>query len=450
MLDLRILQENPELVAETMNKRGLSGNSIVKTFLEMDSSRRALITKIDIFKKERNDISAKGKKPTAEEIEKVKEIKTKTAELETALKELTARWQETYDLIPNIARPDTPNGKGEADNVDVYAWTPTDGEIPASKINKPGSATKFMPEFPSHANKNFKGAHHIDIGKALDIIDNEQSAIVSGSRFTYIKNEGALLQYALFELLKDKLITEGFIPVVPPLLVRERALYGTSHFPADKEQVYKIDGSNVEDNNQLYLVGSSEPSNFALYMDKTLDIKDLPIKLMAYTTCFRSEAGSWGKDTRGIKRVHQFDKLEMDLICHPDESNELAENYLLGINKWLLQTLEIPFRIVRKCFGDMGYYASHAQWDPEAWLPSQQEFMEVGTSTNTTDYQARRLNIKFTDVDGQKKFAHTVNDTGVAMGRMIIAIIDNYQQPDGSVKIPKSLQKYIGKEIISK
>jgi len=448
MLDIAFIRNNPDLVKASIKKRSSGSSKSVDKLLDLDKDIRLKITKIEKFQQERNKISSTGQKPSEEDIVKVKNLKSQIASLEKEKKTQQQVFQALLDYIPNIPRDDTPNGNSEEQNLDIYAWTPEHGEISTNKLNAPGASLKYMPTTPPHTNDNFTMRDHVEIGKILNIIDVKQSAKVSGSRFCYLLNDAVLLQYSLFELLKNKLIKEGFIPMVPPLLVKERSLYGTSHFPADKEQIYKIDTSNVEENTRLYLVGSSEPSLFSYYMDKTVEVKDLPIKMFAYTSCFRSEVGSWGTDVRGIKRVHQFDKLEMDVICHPTESEEMAEEYLLGINKWLFRSLEIPFRIVRKCYGDMGYLASHTQWDPESWLPSQNKFMEVGTSTNTTDYQARRLNIKFRNANGTKQFVHTCNDTGVAIGRTIISIIDNYQQKDGSVKIPKILQEYMGKDVI--
>jgi seryl-tRNA synthetase len=255
------------------------------------------------------------------------------------------------------------------------------------------------------------------------------------------------LQYSLQQLVFNELIKREFVPIIPPLLVKDCVLYGTSHLPEGKDQIYRIEAEYVEDSQQLNLVGSSEPANFAYFMDKTLSAEDLPIKLFAYTTCFRSEAGSWGRDTKGIKRVHQFDKIEMNAVCLPEQSEKIFEEFL-SVNEWLLQSLKLPYRLVLKCTGDAGYLASAKQIDSEVWLPGQREFMEVMTDTNTTDFQARRLHIKFRTSDGEKGYVHTVNDTGIAMGRMLIAILENYQQADGTIKVPEVLQPYMGKDTI--
>jgi seryl-tRNA synthetase len=228
--------------------------------------------------------------------------------------------------------------------------------------------------------------------------------------------------------------------------VRERSLFGTSHFPEGRDQVYEIKTDNVEEPLPLFLVGSSEPANFSYFMDKTLEEAELPIKVFASTPCFRSEAGSWGRDVRGIKRVHQFDKIEMNAVATEAQSAELYREFG-EINEWLLQSLELPYRIVDKCTGDAGYLATHRQRDVEVWMSGSGEYMEVMTDTNTTDYQARRLNIRYRPSDGGSlRYAHTVNDTGAAMGRLLIAILDNYQQPDGSVLVPRTLRPLMGKD----
>jgi seryl-tRNA synthetase len=306
-----------------------------------------------------------------------------------------------------------------------------------------------MPQFPVHADKvDFEPKNHLDLGVKLGIIDKEQAAKVSGTRFTYLIGGLAQLQYALQRFVIDELIRRGFTLIIPPLLVKERALYGTSHFPESRDQIYAIKNDNVEEGNQLFLLGSTETANFAYYMDRVIDEVQLPIKLVAYAPAFRSEAGSWGKDTKGIKRLHQFDKIEMDVVCTPDQSDAIFDE-LLCVNEWLMQSLQIPYQLAFKCTGDAGYYASSKQIDPEFWLPVQKEFMEMGTDTNATDFQARRLNIKFKDKQGNKAFVHTVNDTGVAMGRMLIAILEHYQQSDGSIKVPEVLKTLMGKDFIS-
>ncbi len=435
MLDVKFIRENKELVQENTKNRKVSIN--IDELLADDDLRKDLQVEIDVLRRDLN--SSSKSKPTPEQIKVLREKGNKISTLEKELKEIQGKIFEKMSWIPNISSPDMPIGKGEEDNDEIAVWTPENGYLDKSKLGKGNSAQLYM-------KVNEEGKHHIEIGEHLDIIDNKQSALTSGSRFTYLKGDGAILEFALFDLLSKKLIRDGFIPMIPPLMVKEQVLFGTSHFPEGREQVYKIDRSNVEEGSELFLVGSAEPALFSYYMDKIVPEKDLPIKMFALTPCFRSEVGSWGKDVRGIKRVHQFDKLEMNVVAHPSESNQIFEE-LRGVNEWLLQSLKIPYRLLNKCTGDCGYAATHKQYDVEVWLPAQKEFMEVMTDTNATDYQARRLNIKYRSGE-EKEYVHTVNDTGIAMGRMIIAIIDNYQQPDGSVRIPDVLQEYMGKEVI--
>lgn len=441
MLDINFIREHPKEVAENTKNRKV--NIDINHVLEIDAKYRELAIIVQKLREERNILtdSLKKGKPSPEQIVHGKKLKEKLEIEEHAMQAVREERDNFLLRIPNMSSPDMPIGKGEEDNVEVKVWLPEKGYVSKEKLGKGYDARKHMPVL-----ENAK--HHVEIGEILDIIDTKQSSLTSGSRFAYLKKEAVLLQYALFDLLSKKLLNEGFIPMIPPLLVKEKVLIGTSHFPEGRDQVYKIETTNVEDNNDLFLVGSSEPPLFSYYMDKIVSEKELPIKMFALTSCFRSEVGSWGKDVRGIKRVHQFDKLEMDCVTTPEQSEEVMEQ-LLVINEWLLQELKLPYRIINKCTGDCGYNASYQQYDVEVWLPGQQEFMEVMTDTNATDYQSRRMNMKYVTENNEKKYVHTVNDTGCAMGRMIIAILDNYQQKDGSVIIPQVLQKYIGKEKIS-
>ncbi len=442
MLDIKFIREHPDEVKENIKRRQLTGEQFdVDAFLEVDKKRSELIGEVEALRARRNELSSQKGKPSPEVIEEGKKLKEQIKELEEKLGEIEKKWQWYMDWFPNMLHPDVPDGAGDEENIEFIAWIPGKGYLQKDKIGGRGKSSEFMPKF------DFKAKDHLDLGESFDIIDIEQSAKVSGSRFAYLKNEAALMQYGLFEILKNKLIEEGFTPMIVPLLVKERALYGSSHFPGDADQVYKVNTEYVEEGNQLYLIGSSEPSLFSYYMDKTVDGKDLPQKFFAYTSCFRTEVGSWGKDVKGIKRVHQFDKLEMDLICKPEESDKM-QDYLLEINEWFFQTLGIPYHVIMMCAGDAGYFATARKYDLEAWLPSQQEFIELGSNTNAWDFQARRYNTKYIDENGERKFVHNVNDTGCPMGRTIIAILDNYQQPDGSVVVPEVLRPYVGKDVL--
>jgi len=455
MIDPKLIRENPERIKQIINSgRGNAQKANIDRWLELDKMRLDLKQAIEAYNHKRNEISKIGStnpeeaKRLAQELKSEYDINT----LNTEIAAIENEWNEIAAWIPNIPLEGLmPLGKGEEDNLVLKVWTPNKGyENIEPYIYSEGSA-RFMPKGIIHSDKpEMPGIHHLDLGEALGVINNQQGAHVAGTRFTYIIEDLALLQYALQQFMFEKLIKEGFKLIVPPLLVKEKVVYGTSHFPEQKDQIYKIENEFLEDNNQLYLLGSSEPSNFALYMDRVIEEEKLPYKMFSYTPCFRSEVGSWGRDVRGIKRVHQFDKIEMDVICKPEESNQVFD-YLLGINEWILQNLKLPYQLVQKSTGDAGYLASASQVDPEVWLSAQQTFMEIGTDTNATDYQARRMNIKIKRADGSTELAHTVNDTAIPMGRMLIAIIENYQQSDGTVKIPEILMPYFGnKEFLGK
>ncbi|MCL4397725.1 serine--tRNA ligase [Patescibacteria group bacterium] len=446
MLDIKYIREHPEEVRQNIiNRRVDPARADVDKLLLLDGRKNKLIVEIETMRATRNRLAEElkdEKKRTPEKIDEGKKLKEGIDILEKELAEVETDFQNVMDWIPNMLLPDVPIGKGEDDNLEIKAWTPKEGNFPKDKLGLKDSSEKWMPAF------KFPAKDHVELGKELDIVDTEQSALVSGSRFYYLKNEAVLLQYAVFELLKEKLLKEGFTPMVVPLLVKGRVLYGSSHFPGDADQVYKIENKNVEENTDLYLVGSSEPSLFGYYLDKTLDHTQLPQKFFAITSCFRSEVGSWGKDVRGIKRVHQFDKLEMDTLTLPEKSGEM-QDYLLGINEWLLQQLKLPYHVILMCSGDAGYFATAKKYDFEVWLPVSKTFVEMGSDTDATDFQARRYNTKFVTKDGEKEFVHNVNDTGITNARTIIAILENYQNPDGTVTVPEVLQKYVGRKLIT-
>lgn len=440
MLDIKFIRENKEKIKENnLNRKVGPEKADVDKLLQLDEKYRKLLFESETLRSERNKLSEAG--DGADRV-KGQEIKGNLKKIEKDLETLKKEIDSILAWVPNVLSDDTPVGKDENDNIDIKVWLPEGGYLEKSQLGKGFEVADKMPRL------TFEGKDHVELGKSLDVIDVEQSGVVSGSRFSYLKNEAVILQYAIFELLFKELLKRNFTPMIVPLLVKEKVLFGTSHFPEGFEQVYRIANENVEEKNQLFLVGSSEPPLFAYGMEKRFKEEELPFKMCAFSSCFRSEVGSWGKDVRGIKRVHQFDKLEMDAICLPEQSINIFEE-LISINEWLMQSLKLPYRVIQKCSGDAGYAASHKQYDVEVWRTAVGEFMETMTDTNTTDYQARRLNIKYLKKNGEKGFCHTVNDTGVAMGRIILAILENYQKEDGSVKIPEVLRQYVGKDTIS-
>lgn len=446
MLDIRFVKENQELVAQNLKNRKIKTVDLDQLVAFYDEYL-VLLKKVEDHRAIRNKLTEDISKVAADSRQKLiaeaSEIKSEIQKLEQELDEKKFRYEEILVRVPNMLSPNTPIGNGDPDHKIVKVWLPETGYLKDAEKYEYFDLS-YMP-----AKTDFKHKDHIELGENLQLIDTSQSAKVSGSRFCYLLNEAVLLQDALASFLKAELLRRGFMPMVPPVLVKERALFGTSHFVEGRDQVYEIEDTNVEENNKLFLVGSSESPNFAFFMDKVLDAKDLPAKVYANTSCFRSEVGSWGKDVRGIKRVHQFDKLEMDVVCRPDQSQQVFDE-LEEINEWLYQSLKIPYRVVNKCSGDCGYNATHFQYDNELWRPGEREFMELGSNTIATDYQARRMNIRFKD--GSKlDYVHTVNDTGIPFGRMLIAVLENYQNFDGSVTVPEVLKKYTGfDKIISK
>ena len=282
---------------------------------------------------------------------------------------------------------------------------------------------------------DFDARDHVDLGTALGILDVERAAKVSGSRFGFILGELAMVEFALVRYAMDNLTRHGFVPVVPPVLVREHALFGTGFFPGTAEQVYAI----PEDD--LFLVGTSEVPIAAFHADEIFEADQLPIRYAGYSTCFRREAGTYGKDTRGIFRVHQFDKVEMFSFVEPEQSGA-EHDFLLAREEELIGGLELPYRVVNVAAGDLGDSAAK-KYDIEAWFPSQQRYREVTSTSNTTDYQARRLKIRYRAERGNR-FVHTLNGTAIAVGRILIGLMENHQQADGSIRIPDALASYTG------
>jgi len=319
--------------------------------------------------------------------------------------------------IPNLPLDDVPFGKDERENVVSKEW---------------GEKTKF----------DFKPKNYLEIAENLDLIDLKRAAKTSGTRFSFLKREAALLEFALVNLAFENLIPEGFVPVIPPFMIKPEPFRGMGYLERGAEEVYYLPKDD------LYLIGTAEQIIGPMHMDEVLDEKELPKRYVGFSSCFRREAGSYGKDTKGIFRVHQFDKVEMFSFCRPEKSKE--EHLLfLKMEEKLMQALEIPYRVVQMCTGDLGDPAA-AKYDLEAWLPSEDRYRETHSTSNCTDFQSRRLNIRYKGKDGKLDFVHTVNGTAFAIGRTLIAIIENYQQKDGSVVVPEVLQKYCGFKEIKK
>ena len=408
MLDIQFIRDNPEKVKKGVSAKQLDPK-LVDEVLSLDKKRRELLAEIEELRAKRNQ-AAKAKK-----VEEGKKIKLQLQKLEPELREVESKFKEALYQIPNIVAPDVPEGKDESENKVLRKW---------------GEPKKF----------DFKPKDHLELGEALDIIDVKRAAKVSGTRFGYLKGDATLLEFALINLALETLIKEGFIPVTPPALIKKQAMRGMGYMEhGGEEDMYVLEKDGI------VLVGTSEQSIGPMHINEVFEAKDLPKRYVAFSSCFRREAGSYGKDTRGILRVHQFDKVEMFSFTKPEDSDKEHE-FLLSLQEKFFQALDIPYKVVEMCSGDLGAPAAR-KYDLEAWMPGQGKYREITSTSNTTDFQARRLNIKYQD-KGKTKFIHTLNGTAFAIGRTIIAILENCQQKDGSVVIPKVLQKWVGKDKI--
>ena len=415
MIDIKFIRENPDAVRASQKGRG-EDTSIVDQLLAIDETRRTAITEFETLRAEQNTLSksvgaAKGEEKAAL-LENAKELANKVKAADTKRAEIEAQADAIAMQLSNLLDPDAPIG-GEADFVVIeHVGTPRD-------FTKDG----------------FEPKDHVELGKLLGAIDTERGAKVAGSRSYYLTGVGALLEFALVNYAISSATKAGFIPVIPPVLVNPAAMEGTGFLGQAAENVYHLERDEV------YLVGTSEVPLAAMHMDEILPVEKLPLRYAGYSTCFRREAGTYGKDTRGIIRVHQFDKVEMFSFCKPEDAKE-EHKRLLQWEKDFLNAMEIPYRVIDVASGDLGSSANR-KFDIEAWIPTQGTYREVTSTSNCTEFQARRLNIRYKDSDGTKAIA-TLNGTLVAIPRMIVAILENHQNADGSVNVPKALQPFLG------
>jgi len=408
MVDINLLRSDPDRFRKATADKQID-SSIVEKTLELDKKYRDVLIKTEDLRAERN-ITAKSR-----DIEKGKEIKNKLKTLEPELKQLEEEFKKLVKQIPNPAQEDVKVGANDTENEITKTW---------------GEKTHF----------DFEPKDHLELGEKLDIIDVARATKVSGARFYYLKGDGVRLEMALIQYAFDTLGKEGFVPIMPPALIRKESMDGMGYLEhGGEEDMFTLDKDG------LILVGTSEQSIGPMHMDEKLDFKNGPIRYMGYSPCFRREAGSYGKDTRGILRVHQFNKVEMFSFTR-QEDGEAEHELLLSLEEKLFQGLQIPHQVVKMCTGDLGAPAAR-KYDIEAWIPTQEKYREVTSTSTTTDFQSRRLNIKYDD-KGESKFAHMLNGTAFATGRTMIAIMENNQNEDGSINIPEVLQKYMGKERI--
>ena len=415
MVDITIIREKPQEIQKAAAAKGVTVD--IETVLDLDKQFQSLQREIQTVREERNAL-AKGitGKPTPEQVEKGKKVKETLDTKEQAFQKIETELKALLLAIPNPSKPDVKVGKDDSEN-----------EV----MKMVGTPRKFT----------FKPKDHLELGEALGIIDVKQAAVVSGARFDYLLGDGALLENALRQFAFDTLTKEGFIPVSPPVLVKHEIMEGLGYTAmGEAENIFSLDKDG------LYLVGTSEQSVVPLHMNDVLQKEDLPRRYVSYSSSFRREAGSYGKDTKGIFRVHQFNKVEMVSFVAEGEDDKEHE-FLLALEEKFFQLLDIPYQVVTICTGDLGFNAAR-KYDLEAWIPSQEKYREVTSASTTTDFQSRRLNMRYQDGE-QRKYLQVLNGTAFSMNRPIIAILENYQQEDGSVHIPEVLQKYMGKDKIA-
>ncbi len=421
MLDIELLRKDPEWVKERLSTRDKAYAELVDKALELDRERRAILKEIERLRAERNAKSKEiGKlkkegKDTAELEAEVKNLREGIEKYEVELSEVETKLREVMLSIPNLPHESVPVGEDESQNVEVRRW---------------GKPREF----------NFQPRPHWEIGERLGIIDFERAGKLSGSRFSVLLGWGAKLERALINFMLDLHSRKGYKEVLPPHLVRPEILVGTGQLPKFEEELYKCERDD------LYLIPTAEVPLTNLFRDEILSEDQLPIYMVSYTPCYRREAGSYGKDIRGLIRQHQFNKVELVKIVKPEHSYEELEK-LTADAEDILQALGLPYRVVLLCTGDMGF-ASAKTYDIEVWFPSQGRYREISSCSNCEDFQARRMNTRYRDSQGKLHFVHTLNGSGLAVGRTLSAILENYQQEDGSVIVPPALRDYLGVDVI--
>jgi seryl-tRNA synthetase len=419
MLDIKLIRETPEVVRQNLVKRGdLEKLKLLDKLINYDKKWREHTTRLNELRRKRNELTIqianlkKIGKDAGKEIKEAKRIDNEITALEKETANLHEKIRSILMVLPNLLHESVPVGKDERNNVTIRTW---------------GTPPKF----------NFPVKDHIDLGLGLDIMDVERAGKVAGARFFYLKREGVLLDLALMNFALNEMVKKGYIPIEPPFLMRRRPYEGVIALTDFEEMLYKIEGED------LYLIATSEHPMAAMYMDEILNAEQLPIKFVGISTNFRKEAGAHGKDTRGIFRTHQFNKIEQFIFCRPEDSWKMHEELIRNAEE-LIRKLEIPYRVVNVCTGDIGMVAAK-KYDLEVWMPAQNTYREAISCSNCTDYQARRLNIRYREKEGTppKGFVHTLNSTAIATGRTMVAILENYQQEDGSVIIPEVLRPYM-------
>jgi len=422
VIDLKKLREEEEIFREALRKRG-QPDELVDEILELDERRRKLITKLNSLRAERNRLSKEvskakkeGKNPR-EIIEQSKRIGEEIRDMEREISSVKEKLESLLLTFPNVPHVSTPVGESEKDNVVVKKW---------------GEPRRF----------DFEPKAHWDLGPMLGLMDFERASRISGSRFVILRSQLALLERALINFMIDVHVEEhGYVEILPPHLVKREAITATGQLPKFEEELYNTQPDD------MFMIPTAEVPLISMHMNEILFEEDLPLKYVAYTPCYRREAGSYGKDVRGMVRVHQFDKVELVWFTKPEESYEALEKLTSHAEK-ILQKLELPYRVVELCTGDLGFAAAKT-YDIEVWLPSYNDYKEISSCSNTEDFQTRRGNIRYRRKDNKLDYPHTLNGSGLAVGRTLIAIMENYQRSDGRIDVPKVLKPYMkGLEVI--
>jgi seryl-tRNA synthetase len=436
MLDIKFIREHSDELKTAIRNKGIALD--LDALLAADGERVKLVREIEELRELKNKLNddvtrAEDKAERQGIIEKGKKIKGQLAELEPKFAETERKFDGLMVMVPTIPSPDTPVGKGEEDNKEIFHW---------------GEPKTF----------GFKPKDHIELGRALDILDFEKGTKVGGFRGYYVKNDGVLLVMGIMMYAIHKMVEKGYRPMIPPTLVKGFALFGSGYFKGleynpEIDEIYQIATSDKEASGEAskdkkFLVGTAEPSLLAYYSGETLKQEDLPIKVCGYSQCYRSEIGSYGKEVKGMYRVHEFMKVEQVVIAEADieKSNKLQDE-MTGISGEMHEELGLPYRRLQICTGDMSA-GKYRAFDLEAWLPGMNRWAETGSASNFLDWQARRLDVKYVDKNGNKKFAYLLNNTALPSPRIFIAILENYQREDGKIDVPEVLQKYVGKNVI--
>lgn len=418
MLDIKFIRENKDLIATAAKRKRLDFE--VDQLLAVDDERLALLAEVEKMRSEQNLGSEKISSATAEErdrlIDEMKKIKDDLQSKEETLRTKIKDWQALMLQVPNIADMSVPDGVDDSQNQEYRVW---------------GDKPKFDFEFKSH----------VDLMSDLQMLDSDRGTKVAGFRGYFLKNDGARLSFALWQYALDLLVKEGFVPALVPALVRPDAFFGTGYLPQGEEDLYKTQDGD-------FLAGTAEVATMGYYMDELIPREQLPRKFVSFSPCFRREAGSHGKDTRGLIRLHEFYKVEQVIFCEASHETSVKWHEVLLANaEKIMQGLKLPYRVVINCTGDLGL-GQVKKYDIEAWVPTEKKYRETHSISYFHDFQCRRLNIKYKETDGKVRFAHSLNGTALASPRILVPLVENYQQADGSVKVPEVLQGYLGKDLI--